>query len=141
MLVLDGIANALKGLPNKIMIEGHTDDRPLNGGFLTGRYQPGQEAPNTGRAARLPERFDPERWIGVKPDPYTWLPFGGGTRRCIGMAFAQFEMRVVLQTVVPRARMHLAAGEARVVRRGITLAPAGGTRIVLDERLSPRAAA
>ncbi len=93
------------------------------------------------QAYPAPERFDPERWIGVKPDPYTWLPFGGGTRRCIGMAFAQFEMRVVLQTVVPRARMHLAAGEARVVRRGITLAPAGGTRIVLDERLSPRAAA
>jgi len=55
-----------------------------------------------------PQRFEPERWIGVKPDPYTWLPFGGGVRRCIGMAFAQFEMRVVLQTVVARARMHLA---------------------------------
>jgi cytochrome P450 len=86
-----------------------------------------------------PERFEPERWIGVKPDPYTWLPFGGGTRRCIGMAFAQFEMRIVLQTVVPRARMHLADGAARVVRRGITLAPAGGTRVVLDERLTPSA--
>ncbi|HEY5924749.1 MAG TPA: cytochrome P450 [Kofleriaceae bacterium] len=88
-----------------------------------------------------PERFDPERWIGVKPDPYTWLPFGGGIRRCIGMAFAQFEMRIVLQTVVARARMRLADGPARVVRRGITLAPAGGTRIVLDERIAERPAA
>jgi cytochrome P450 len=88
-----------------------------------------------------PARFDPERWIGVKPDPYTWLPFGGGTRRCIGMAFAQFEMRVVLQTVVPRARMRLIGGAAKVTRRGITLAPAGGTRVVLDERSASRPAA
>jgi cytochrome P450 len=81
-----------------------------------------------------PERFDPDRWIGVKPDPYTWLPFGGGTRRCIGMAFAQAEMRLVLQTVVLRTRMRLADGPASVVRRGITLAPAGGTRVILEER-------
>jgi cytochrome P450 len=86
-----------------------------------------------------PERFDPERWIGVKPDPYTWLPFGGGIRRCIGMAFAQFEMRVVLQTVIPRVRMHLADGPARVVRRGITLAPKGGTQVILDERFEQAA--
>jgi cytochrome P450 len=85
-----------------------------------------------------PERFEPERWIGVKPDPYTWLPFGGGIRRCIGMAFAQFEMRVVLETVVPRARMRLAGAPAKVTRRGITLAPAGGTRVVLEERRAAR---
>jgi cytochrome P450 len=85
-----------------------------------------------------PERFEPERWIGVKPDPYTWLPFGGGIRRCIGMAFAQFEMRIVLQTVVPRARMKLADGPAKVTRRGITLAPAGGTRVVLQEKRTLR---
>jgi cytochrome P450 family 135 len=83
-----------------------------------------------------PQRFQPERFVGVKPDPYTWLPFGGGTRRCIGMAFAQFEMRVVLQTVVPRVRMRLANGPARVVRRGVTLAPSGGTQVVLDERIT-----
>jgi cytochrome P450 family 135 len=76
-----------------------------------------------------PHRFKPERWLGVKPDPYTWLPFGGGTRRCIGMAFAQFEMRVVLQTVIPRVQLSLVDGAAPVVRRGITLAPAGGTRV------------
>ena len=55
------------------------------------------------------------------------------------MAFAQFEMRVVLQTVVPRARMRLADGPARVTRRGITLAPKGGTRVVLEERRAERA--
>ena len=81
-----------------------------------------------------PERFLPERWLGVKPDPYTWLPFGGGIRRCIGMAFAQLEMRIVLQTIVPRAQLRLVDGPARVVRRGITLAPAGGTRVMLAAR-------
>jgi len=92
-------------------------------------------------AYRDPARFEPERWIGVKPDPFTWLPFGGGIRRCIGMAFAQFEMRVVLQTVVPRARMRLAGAPARVTRRGVTLAPAGGTRVVLDARVAAAAPA
>jgi cytochrome P450 len=82
-----------------------------------------------------PDRFEPERWLGVKPDPYTWMPFGGGIRRCIGMAFAMFEMRIVLAAVVPRVRMHLAGPPAQVVRRGITLAPAGGTRVIVDERL------
>lgn len=81
-----------------------------------------------------PFAFRPERWIGAKPDPYTWLPFGGGVRRCIGMAFAQFEMRIVLQTILSRIRLRLAGPEARVVRRGITLAPSGGTRVVVVER-------
>jgi len=67
----------------------------------------------------------------VKPDPYTWLPFGGGTRRCIGMAFAQLEMRVVLQTIVPRVALSRVGEPARVARRGITLAPADGTRVVV----------
>jgi cytochrome P450 len=81
-----------------------------------------------------PDRFKPERWLGVKPDPYTWLPFGGGIRRCIGMAFALLEMRVVLQTIVSRTNLRLVDGPARVVRRGITLAPAGGTRVALRGR-------
>lgn len=81
-----------------------------------------------------PHLFKPERWLGVKPDPYTWLPFGGGTRRCIGMAFAQLEIRLVVQAIVMRTRMHRAGPPARAVRRGITLAPADGTRVVLDQR-------
>jgi cytochrome P450 len=81
-----------------------------------------------------PERFNPDRWLGVKPDPYTWLPFGGGIRRCIGMAFAQLEMRVVIEHVVQRTRLSLAGGPAKVVRRERDAAPAGGTRVVLAER-------
>jgi cytochrome P450 len=85
-----------------------------------------------------PEAFRPERWEGIKPDPYTWLPFGGGARRCIGMAFAQYEMKVVLAATLARARLRLAPGrDTRVVRRGITLVPSGGTRVVLDAR-TPR---
>jgi cytochrome P450 len=91
-------------------------------------------AGRTREAYPEPGRFKPERWLGVKPDPYTWLPFGGGIRRCIGMAFAQLEMRIVLQVVVPRVDLHLSDGPARVVRRGITLAPMRGTRVVLDAR-------
>ncbi|HUS28818.1 MAG TPA: cytochrome P450 [Kofleriaceae bacterium] len=85
------------------------------------------------RAASHPEpkRFNPDRWLGVKPDPYTWLPFGGGIRRCIGMAFAQLEMKIVVQTIVQRTRMRAVGGEASVVRRGITLAPSEGRRVVI----------
>ena len=82
-----------------------------------------------------PEKFKPERWLGVKPDPYAWFPFGGGIRRCLGMAFALFEMKIVLATVIPRVRMRLFDKRpVRVVRRSITLAPSGGTRVVLEER-------
>jgi cytochrome P450 len=85
---------------------------------------------------RDPQRFDPARFLDLKPDPYAWLPLGGGIRRCIGMAFAQYEMAVVLGTVVPRARLRLASRlPVRTVRRAITLAPAGGTRVILESRL------
>jgi cytochrome P450 len=84
-----------------------------------------------------PETFRPERFLGVKVDPYAWLPFGGGVRRCAGMAFALFEMKVVLATILRRARLRLDA-PVRVVRRTLTLAPSGGTRVVLRAR-HPRA--
>jgi cytochrome P450 len=87
---------------------------------------------------RSPRRFLPERFLGARVDPYAWLPFGGGVRRCIGQWFALFEMKVVIATVLSGARLRLArGGEPRVRRRGITLAPAGGTRIVLEERIAP----
>jgi cytochrome P450 len=81
-----------------------------------------------------PERFLPERWLGVKPDPYTWLPFGGGTRRCIGMAFAMFEMRVVLRSVLSRTRLRSTGGQVHMAPRGITFAPSGRTRVMLVDR-------
>lgn len=83
-----------------------------------------------------PEAFRPERFLGKKPDPYTCFPFGGGTRRCIGMAFAQYEMKIVLATVLRRARLALPKpGPLAVELRTIVFAPKGGTRVVFKERL------
>jgi cytochrome P450 len=59
-----------------------------------------------------PARFDPMRFVGKKPDPTHYFPFGGSTRRCLGMAFATFEMKIVLATIL--ARVDLAAGSDRV---------------------------
>ena len=78
-----------------------------------------------------PTRFDPSRFVGNKIDPTHYFPFGGGTRRCLGMAFASYEMKIVLATILSRFDLGRAAGERiRVVRRGITLAPSGGMPIV-----------
>lgn len=77
-----------------------------------------------------PARFRPERFVGVRPDPYSWLPFGGGIRRCLGMAFALYEMKIVTGVVLSRLRLRLdRPGTVRVVRRSVTLAPAAGTRV------------
>lgn len=82
-----------------------------------------------------PHRFDPERFRGAKVDPYTWLPFGGGIRKCLGMAFAMYEMKIVLGTILPRTDLRLAKpGTVPVVRRTITLAPKHGTRVVMSSR-------
>ncbi|MFO0618302.1 MAG: cytochrome P450 [Polyangiaceae bacterium] len=74
-----------------------------------------------------PDRFDPERFVGWKPNPYDFLPFGGGVRRCIGLAFALFEMKEVLARILERTRLELAPGyRPKLVRRGITFAVAEG---------------
>jgi cytochrome P450 len=89
-----------------------------------------------------PDRFRPERFVGAKVDPYSWLPFGGGIRRCLGMAFAMYEMKIVVGVTLLRARLRLAHdAPPKIARRGVTLAPAGGTPVVLDERRARRAAA
>ena len=74
----------------------------------------------------------------MKPDPYAWLPFGGGVRRCVGMAFALEEIKQVLAALLLGGRFQLADGRApKAVRRTITLAPEGGTRVILDDRTAP----
>ncbi len=80
-----------------------------------------------------PLRFRPERFLDVKADPYSYLPFGGGIRRCIGLAFAQFEMKVVLSTILASVRLRpLDKDHARVTLRGFTHAPKGGVPVILD---------
>jgi cytochrome P450 len=82
-----------------------------------------------------PHRFDPERFHGRGVSPYAFLPFGGGARRCLGMAFALYEMKVVLARVFARTELQIApAYVARPVRRAITLAPSRGVPIVLHRR-------
>jgi cytochrome P450 len=88
-----------------------------------------------------PSRFRPERFLTFKPAPWEWMPFGGGLRRCIGAAFAQYEIKMVLSALLPRVDARLARDEVRVVRRSITLAPEGGLPIVVTARRSRRAPA
>jgi cytochrome P450 family 135 len=76
-----------------------------------------------------PDAFRPERFLGEPPGTYGWIPFGGGVRRCLGAAFAQVEMQVVLETIARSARLE-AVGEAEGVRRrGVTLVPARGGEV------------
>jgi cytochrome P450 len=87
-----------------------------------------------------PEEFRPERFLDGKADNYAWIPFGGGVRRCIGAAFAEYEMRIVLREIIERADLRAPDPEPeRVKIRHITLAPGKGTRVVLDHPLSPPA--
>lgn len=82
-----------------------------------------------------PLRFDPGRFVGKKVDPTTYFPFGGGARRCLGMAFANYEMKIVLSTILARADLAAAPGKRiKLVRRGITFAPSGGMPIVMTKR-------
>ena len=79
-----------------------------------------------------PERFLPERFLDNPPGTYTWIPFGGGIRRCLGASFAQFEMQVVLRELV-RGREILPSRPAseRSFRRAITETPRRDAEVVL----------
>jgi cytochrome P450 len=77
-----------------------------------------------------PERFDPERFVDRVPEPYTWLPFGGGAHRCIGAALAELEIRTALTTILRRVAIEPADAElAPPARRAVTMVPHGGGRI------------
>jgi hypothetical protein len=82
-----------------------------------------------------PYAFRPERFIGNPPGTYTWIPFGGGRRRCLGASFAMQEMKIVLRAAVARYELAPAgARPERVARRSITFSPAGGATVVLHAR-------
>ena len=79
-----------------------------------------------------PDRFLPERFLDNPPGTYTWIPFGGGVRRCLGASFAQFEMAVVLKELVKRRQIRPADPKPeRVFRRAITETPRHNARVVL----------
>jgi cytochrome P450 len=78
-----------------------------------------------------PHRFRPERWLGTKPGTYEWIPFGGGTRRCLGAALATAEQKVVLETMI--ARLDLQPDDPKPERprhRNVTMLPARGGRVI-----------
>jgi len=80
-----------------------------------------------------PERFLPERFLDNPPGTYTWIPFGGGVRRCLGAAFAQFEMAVVLRELVRRYEITPAnPASERPFRRAITETPRHDAEVVLN---------
>ncbi|MGH2873889.1 MAG: cytochrome P450 [Solirubrobacteraceae bacterium] len=88
-----------------------------------------------------PRSFEPERFLGDDPpDTYTWVPFGGGTRRCLGASFAQTEMRIVLGAVLARTALRaVQSRHARPQFRGIVIAPRGGVRAIQDRPPAPTA--
>jgi cytochrome P450 family 135 len=79
-----------------------------------------------------PDRFLPERFLERPPGTYTWIPFGGGVRRCLGGAFAEFEMRTVLRELVLRRRIDPARRRSeRVFRRAITETPRQDAEVIV----------
>ncbi|MEJ7789908.1 MAG: cytochrome P450 [Thermoleophilaceae bacterium] len=121
--VISGIGRVVRGEPFEV------------GGHL---IPPGVEInPSIGAIHRRADRytdpgeFRPERFLGDDaPDTYTWLPFGGGTRRCIGASFAELEMRTVIRRVLERTDLEPAGKPERAVRRGITFVPKRGVRVM-----------
>ncbi|WP_427159582.1 cytochrome P450 [Aliinostoc sp. HNIBRCY26] len=82
------------------------------------------------------QKFQPERFLQRQFSPYEYLPFGGGNRRCIGLAFAQYEMKIVLATVLAQYQVSLVNKRpVRPVRRGLTLAAPAGMRMVATPQL------
>jgi cytochrome P450 len=87
-----------------------------------------------------PQRFRPERFLEQPAGTYTWIPFGGGVRRCLGASFATFEMKVVLQTLALRARLAPSRpGSEHVRRRAVTFSPSRGAEAILEELRPARA--
>jgi cytochrome P450 family 135 len=86
-----------------------------------------------------PFAFRPERFLEAAPETYAWIPFGGGVRRCLGAAFAEFEMRIALREIVLRCELHkVDPRPERTGRRNITFSPKAGTPVVLNSRRPAR---
>jgi cytochrome P450 family 135 len=84
-----------------------------------------------------PTEFRPERFLEKPPGTYTWIPFGGGVRRCLGASFALFEMRIVLTELLSRVEVQAAEPEPEPAkRRIIALAPSRGGQVVLGPRIA-----
>jgi cytochrome P450 family 138 len=86
-----------------------------------------------------PDRFDPHRFVGNRPNTFAWIPFGGGTRRCVGAAFANMEMDVVLRTVLRHFMIQITtAPDEKWHSRGVAFTPKKGGRIIVHRRAATR---
>lgn len=88
-----------------------------------------------------PERFDPERFLGQRPSPSVYTPFGGGNRRCLGATFARFEAAIVLGTLLREFEFELLDDHVEWNRGKLILEPIGGVNIRVRPRRPARAAA
>jgi cytochrome P450 family 135 len=87
-----------------------------------------------------PLAFRPERFLDTRAGTYTWIPFGGGPRRCIGAAFSLMETRIVLRTILRNAQLQPTTKRAeRIARHAVTIVPARGGTITLTRRQPTRA--
>jgi cytochrome P450 family 135 len=85
-----------------------------------------------------PFAFRPERFLEQPAGTYTWIPFGGGVRRCLGATFAIFEMKTVLRAVAAAVETLDPVGASeRPSRRAVTLVPAGDARVIVARRTAP----
>jgi cytochrome P450 len=82
-----------------------------------------------------PKQFDPERFIRSRPNPYTWFPFGGGERRCLGAAFSTYALKIAVTQALSRLQLRLAPGyRMRPTFHAITIAPSGGMPVIVEGR-------
>ena len=81
-----------------------------------------------------PKQFRPERFLENGADTYSWIPFGGGIRRCLGASFAMYEMRVVIPAIMRRVDLMAAGPSEQIRRRAVTFAPHEDARVVVTEK-------
>ncbi|BCL37635.1 cytochrome P450 [Nostoc sp. MS1] len=85
------------------------------------------------------KQFKPERFLERQYSPYEFIPFGGGVRRCLGEALAVFEMKLVLATILTNYQLAIADSQPELPRRrGVTLAPARGVKMMITEKRAPK---
>jgi cytochrome P450 family 135 len=88
-----------------------------------------------------PEQFRPERFIEQPADTYSWIPFGGGVRRCLGAAFATYEMKVVIPTILRNLQLRASdAAPERIRRRAVTFVPEHDGTVIVEQRRRPHTA-
>jgi cytochrome P450 len=105
--------------------------RVLPSAYLTNRDR---------RVYEAPDEFRPERFVGARPDTFSWIPFGGGVRRCLGVSLATLEMKMILGTVLKELQPSLPRRGGRMFRKGEpiflrpTMVPLRGTQVVWSRR-------